>query len=78
MEAAFRSYGKRPYGGPMSQGPMEKAASGATLPGDEPPLPNMRADFPLIAPKICPSSAKLPIFLSLLTAKLTANAIDFH
>jgi len=38
---------------------MEKAASGATLPGDEPPLPNMRADFPLIAPKICPPFSQI-------------------
>ncbi len=48
MEAVFpvRTDGKRPHGGPISKGSMEEAASGAALPGDEPPIPNIRADFP--------------------------------
>lgn len=39
---------------------MEKAAEGAAWPGDEPPMPNIRADFPAFGPKAVPppSSAK--------------------
>jgi len=40
---------------------MQEAASGAALPGDEPPIPMFHADFPPFGSKSVHLSAKLPV-----------------
>jgi len=46
--------------GPIDKRSMQEAPSGAALPGDEPPLPMLHADFPPFGPKSVHFSAKLP------------------
>jgi len=45
---------------PIYKRSMDGAASGAVLPGDEPPIPMIYADFPPFGPKSVHPSAKLP------------------
>jgi hypothetical protein len=47
-------------GGRIYKVSREESASEASLPGDEPPIPNIRADFPPFGPKSVRLSAKLP------------------
>jgi hypothetical protein len=45
---------------PIYKTPREESAPGAALPGEEPSIPTIRADFPPFGPKSVHLSAKLP------------------
>jgi hypothetical protein len=67
---------KEHIGGQFTRVSREEAAWGAALPGDEPPIPNIRANFPCFGLKIVEHSRYLPNG-GLITPKSSGKASEF-